>query len=429
MNFKDLKERLVCQKAFAKNSAILFFGGLVVNVMNYVYHLVIGRQVSVAVYGEAESIISLIAIISVPAATVTMVATKYAAACKADGNKNGSREIFKYLNGKVLKYGFPVFFVTVLLTPVIGNYLNVTNNFALVLVWVSMYVSFFNAINTGLLNGWQRFVESSYANILSTLAKLFTGIGLVMVGFALGGIIGSLLVSSVAGYVVSLAYLKKGITKKTAETDADIRKSVDFQSLKRYVLPVFFGNLAIAALGNADMIIAKHNLTDLAAGQYGALTVVSKIIFYATGAVAGVLFSMSAENSHKGESSRHILGIGLALVSAASLVATLIYFLFPVTVLGILFGDKYADAAPYLGWFAIVVSLYSISNVIFQYLLSRHRTRVSYAFLAIAVAALLVFEFAGKSMSAMLAINITAQSVAIIVGGFFLLGNRLKRSV
>ncbi|HWQ60584.1 MAG TPA: oligosaccharide flippase family protein [Candidatus Fimivivens sp.] len=414
---------------FAKNSAILFSGNLLVNVMNYVYHLVIGRQVSVSVYGEAESLISLITIVSVPAATLTMVAAKYAAACKADGNTAGSHEILSYLNRKVLKYGLPIFIMTVLLTPMIGSYLNVSNRFALVLIWISMYVSFFGAVNGGLLSGWQKFAESSIASVLSSVVKLVSGVALVAAGLALGGIVGSLLFSSVAGYALTSWYLRSTVARKSAVHDERFRKAVDFASLRRYVMPAFFGNLAITVLGNADMILAKHNLTEFAAGQYGALTVVSKVIYFGTGVIAGVLFSMSAEKNHKGESSRHILGIGLATVAAASLVATLLYFLFPTTILGILFGNKYADAAPYLGWFAVVVSLYSLSNVIFQYLLSLHRTRVAYAFLAVTVVSIAAFELYGKSISSMLAINIAAQAAAIIVGALFLVGNRLRRTV
>ena len=127
MNLQKLKAKFSEHSMFVKNSAILFAGSLTASLLNYVFHLVIGRQVSVAVYGQAESLISLIAIISVPAATLTMVATKYGAACKADGNKNGSHEILAYLNKKVLKFGLPIFLAAVMLTPVIGKFLHVEN--------------------------------------------------------------------------------------------------------------------------------------------------------------------------------------------------------------------------------------------------------------------------------------------------------------
>ncbi len=420
MGLQELKEKYSHYGTFAKNSAILFMGGLVVNILNYVFHLVIGRQVSVPVYGEAESLLALITIASVPAATLSMVATKYAAACKADGNQNGSWEIFAYLNKKVLKFGLPIFVLMVLMTPLVGKFLHIDKYFALILIWVSMYISFFNSVNSGLLSGWQKFKQMSLSSVLVAIVKLIFGVALVSFGFALGGIVGSLVLSTIAGYVITFLFLKSSVMKKSENKESRRESTVDFASLKRFVMPVFIGSLAINILGNADMILAKHNLSDLVAGQYGALSVTAKVIFFATGVIAGVLFSMSSESNHKGGSSFQILKIALFLVLGASLFATAIYFLYPVWVLSILFGSKYHEVAPYLGWFAIAVTLFSVSNVIFQYLLSIHKTKISYAFLAIALATLVAFTIGGKTVYAMLAINIVAQLSAILVGIFFL---------
>ncbi len=429
MNFQKLKANFSEHNKFVKNSAVLFAGSLITSLLNYVFHLVIGRQVSVAVYGQAEALISLIVIISVPAATLTMVATKYGAACKADGNKQGSREILTYLNKKVFKFGLPIFLVMVLLTSIIGKFLNVTNNLALILVWIAVFISFFNAVNTGLLNGWQKFKQVSLSSVYFTIVKLISGFILVAFGFALNGIIGSLLLSTIAAYALILWYLRACVTKRTNNNEAPCKKTIDFKSLSRYAVPVFAGNIAVTILGYGDMVLAKHNLSELAAGQYGALTVTSKVIFFTTGVIAGVLFSMSAENSHKGNSSLHILKVALLLVFGASLFATIIYFLFPILILSVLFGSKYQDVAPYLGWFAVVVTLYSLSNVIFQYLLSIHKTKVSWALLAISTVALVAFVTGGKSINAMLTINIIAQIAAVIVGSFFLLRKKEANSL
>ena len=56
-----------------------------------------------------------------------------------------------------------------------------------------------------------------------------------------------------------------------------------FHRFKSYVFPAFAGMLAINLLGNIDMILAKHNLDSVLAGGYGALNVISKIIFFVTG--------------------------------------------------------------------------------------------------------------------------------------------------
>jgi len=182
--------------------------------------------------------------------------------------------------------------------------------------------------------------------------------------------------------------------------------------------------LAINILSNADMVIAKHNLDEISAGQYGALTIVSKIIFFATGVIASVLFSMSAESDHKKGNPMTIFRNASYLMLFVSICATIIYFIFPNMVLGILFGKKYLSVSHYLGWFAIMVSLFSFTNLIFQYLLSIHKTKIVYSLLTISIIASGLILFLGKSFSAILIIGSIAQLLAIIFGFYFILRGR-----
>jgi len=423
-HFFTIKKGFFQNSAFIRNSAVLFFGSISVGVLNYVFHLVLGRQVSVEVYGEAESLISLIAIIAVPATTLSMVATKYSASCKADNDRAGSRTIWVYLNKKVLTFGFPVFLLLILATPLIGRFLNIENIWALISVWIVMYVSFFDAVNNGFLSGWQKFKKLSFVGIISTGMKLLSAIVLIGAGFALNGIVGSLILASVMTYIVTFMMLHIDILKKSNDDNDMSQNEIDFISLRKYVFPVFVGNLAIAILSNADMVLAKHSLSTIEAGQYGALTVVSKIIFFATGAMSSVLFSMSSEHTHRQESSRHILKTALFCVLGASLLATFLYFSYPSVILSILYGGKYTAVAPHLGWFAVAVTLFSLSNIMYQYLLSKHKTNISYALLTISLFMVLFILIFGESIGAIISIVILTQVIAMALGVFFLLRRR-----
>lgn len=421
MTFASIKNRFQNSSALAKNSAVLFLGTMGANVLNYVFHLVIGRIVSVEIYGETESLISLVNIISVPALTLAMVATKYASSCKAEGDKKGSLEIWKYLNKKIIKYGLPLFLITVIATPYAGKFLNIQNNFALIIIWLLMLLSFFAAVNSGMLQGWQKFKYISLVGVWGAVVKLIFGVVLVKAGFGLSGIVGSFMLASLAAYLVSsLAFKFIVIGKEDKGGVEQCETVVDFQSLKRYITPVLMGNLAITILGNADMVLAKHNLGALAAGQYGALTVVSKIIFFATSVIAAVLFSMSAENHHKKSDTDAIFKNASYLILAISLGAIVFYFSFPEFILGMLFGNKYTDVAGYLGWFAIMVALFSYVNLIFQYLLSIHKTRIAYSLLVISLVFGAAVLFLGKDIYGILKIVMLSQIAGILAGLYFI---------
>jgi len=399
--------------AFAWNSFVLFSGSMVNNVLNYIFHLVVGRMVGVAVFGEMESLISLMTIISVPAMTLIMVMTKYAAECKAQDDKKRSYELLRYFSKKIMQYGTPVFLVTIILTPLISKFLNIESNIPLIIVWTSMLLSLYSSGAQGMLSGWQKFKESGWSLIAGGALKLVSALIFIVIGIKLNGLMFSFFLSAVGTYVIALICLKFIII--AGKNDKHEIGKLDFGPVKSTVATFFMGNLAITALGNIDMVLAKHNLTDIEAGQYGALTIVSKIIFFATGVIASVLFSMSAEHNHKKEgTSKKLFLQAFSLMIMVSVISVAVYFLAPKLILSLLFGVKYNAVSGYLGWFAVLVVLFSLVNLTLQYLLSLHRVRVVYGMLAVAGFSAVTILFFGHTISAILTIGIIAQFVALI---------------
>ena len=409
--------KTITQNALFKNSAIFFAGSMLANILNYAFHLVVGRMVSIEVYGEIESLVSLINIISIPALTITMIATRYCAEYKANRDKSGTYQIIRYLNRKVFTYGVPVFLLAICLTPLASNFLKIENKLALLIVWLMMFGSFFAAINTGALNGWQKFKNTSIIGILGVAVKLIFGIVFIKIGLELSGVMGSFALGMIASYIASWLFLKFIFGRKKHNNEES--KAIDLGAIKKYAISLFLGNLAINILGNVDMVIAKSNLDSFDAGWYGGLTIASKTIFFATGVIATVLFSMSAEDKYKNKKSNNLRN-ALILVGLGSAVGTIIFFIAPGFILSILFGDKYIGAASYLGWFALMVSIFSVNNLIFQYLLSLQKTRFIYSLLAVAIiggGAILLF---GKSIADILMLMIGAQIISVIIGIVYL---------
>jgi O-antigen/teichoic acid export membrane protein len=311
-----------------------------------------------------------------------------------------------------MRYGVPLFLVTILLTPYISRFLNIKSNIPLIIVWVSMLLSLFSSGVSGTLSGWQKFKESSWAAIGGGALKLISALVFIALGMKLNGLMLSFFLSAVSTYVIALICLKF-IFVEGKNGNQEITK-LDFGPIKSTIATFFMGNLAINALGNLDMVLAKHNLSSIEAGQYGALTIVSKIIFFATGVIASVLFSMSAEHNHKKGNTKKLFLQAFSLMLGVSLIATAIYFIAPKLILSFLFGAKYDGVSTYLGWFAVLVVLYSMVNLTLQYLLSLHRIKVVYGMLSVAVLAAVAILFLGHTISAILIIGIIAQCAALL---------------
>ncbi|MFA6047618.1 MAG: oligosaccharide flippase family protein [Parcubacteria group bacterium] len=412
--------------AFAKNSLILFIGTMVASVLNYIFHLSIGRMVDAQIYGELESLISFVSIISVPAGTLMMIVTKFAAGNKADDDKYASRQFLVWYSKKVILYGLPIFFLAVIISPFLKDFLKIESFWPLIIVWFMMLLSFFGVAPGGLLNGWQKFTESSWAGVWGALTKLVSALILVYLGFSLIGAVGGFALGMLASYVISLYLLRFIKEKKDENIDRKRRMSSIFS--KNYLWPILMGNLAIAILSNVDMVMAKHNLSPELAGQYGALTIISKIILFVTSVIVAVLFSMSSEDNHKKNNSRTTLKYAFFLMSFISAGALVAYYLFPNFIMSILFGNKYQEASPYLIWFAISVVIFSFVNLIFQYLISIDKTKIAYGLLAISLIASIAVLLVGKDIFAIILIMIIAQLLAVL-GGVYFLSKNLKKTI
>ncbi len=411
--------RKIKNNPFLKNSAILFAGTMAVNILNYVFHLFLGRMASVELYGEIESLISLSSIISIPAATLGMIVIKYSAHTKAENNPYGSYLILKAFNQKIIVFGIPFFLFALAITPLIKSFLKITETWPIVLLWLVMFLGLFSSIASSVLTGWQKFREFNWVSIVSTLVKMVAGVGLLKIGFGASGVMGGFVLSGIIMYVLAIWFLRF-----TRKKDENSKKNIDYSAMKKYLPAALMGIVSITILNNVDMVLAKNKLDAIASGQYGALTVASKAIFFATGVLGSVLFTMSAEENHKKGNSLRQLRNATIITFLATIFAVIIYSLFPKFILGVFFGNKYDGVASYLGWFAIMVSLFSFTNLFIQYLLSIQKTKAAFSFLAIALIEILAIFLFAKSIYAIIEIVIVIQFIAIVNGLYFIFSEK-----
>jgi O-antigen/teichoic acid export membrane protein len=419
------------ESIFVRNSLVLFAGTMAANVLNYAFHFSLGRMVDAETYGALQSLIALLAIVSVPAAALTMIATKYGAAAKAREDYSFGHHLFLYLNKKIIKYGWPLIIIGIILIPLTKSFLKIDDTFAIAFLWALAALAFFSSVSIGILSGWQKFGAVNTAGIIGTGIKLLLGVFLAYLGFGLDGILFGFVLAGTVGYFISvngLKFLARGHKDSQAENSEEVEKEMDFSSVRGYVSAALTGTLGLVALGNTDIILAKHILDPELAGVYGALSIVAKVIFFATGVIATVLFSMSSESVEKNNNENNgkpqnflVFWSAFALTIFISAMAITFYFLAPEFVMKIFFGSKYLAAAPYLGWFGLAAGLYAVVNLILQQLLSMHITRAAWSILTIAILESLTLFFLGSDIISIIKIVIGAQILALIFGLAFVL--------
>lgn len=385
-------------------------------------------MVSPQVYGEMEAIISLLAIITVPGSALAIIATQYASRAKARNDVEAGDFLFSFLNKKIFQYGFPAFCIALLLTSFVAQFLKIEHELAIIFLWMIMFLSFFSSIAIGILSGWQRFFWVGLINVVGAFSKLLFALLFVGIGFAVDGLIGSFLLASLIGYILSLSILKQirkeGVRKKKKRNVIGIGNTITF-SAKKYAFSVFFASLAIAILGNIDMVLAKYHLTPEEAGAYSALFIVSKIIFFVAGIVTSVMFAMSSEEHEKsslsGKNESKTFKKALILILFFCVGSTIFFFLFPSFTLSIFFGKTYLHVSQYLGWFGFIVSLYTVSNFFLQYFLSIKEMTFVWWILGVSLLEIPILFFWGEDFVTLIILVLIMQMVALFIGLFFFL--------
>lgn len=392
-------------------SSVIFAGSMAASLLSYFFNLVMGRFLSVADYGTFASLISIFNIFSVFSIAIMMVFSKLAASLAGQKKEKLIGSLF--VAGSVW-VGIISLIICLLLVAASGwmsSFLNINSPVLILVTVAAMFFSFLSGVSSGILQGLLKFNYFSFLNILSSIVKLVLGIVFVFAGYKVFGAIMAFFLSSLAGFIFAFFPLYKFMKYKV---DDGFTLLSLHQKAYSYALPVFFSSIGITALMSTDIILVKHYFNPTVAGQYAALALMGRSIFYVVSPISSVLFPLIAQKKERKERLTGTLLLSIVLIGLPSLFLSLVYFVFPQVVLRIFFpAVTYASLAPHLGPFSIFVFLYSLSFLMNSFFLSIGKTNVLFFTMAAAIAEGIVISLFHE--------NITQVVYGLIIVSFLLL--------
>ncbi len=382
----------------ARGSFVVLVGTTLANVASYAYHLVIGRILGPVGYGELASLFSFLYLLNVPSLVLQTVMTRYVshfrAAAELGKAKSLSITILKVLC-MVLVVGF------IILLPFVGwlaAFLRINRPAAVVFTYLTAALWILGIVQVSLLQGLQRF---SVAMVLSNV-----GMYLRLIGGAVGAMIGVTetviagVITSAIGFGLHYVPLRDVYGAKLEKTN------ISRDDIVSYSVPSLITMLGITSLYSTDIMLAKHFLSPLEAGYYAAISVMGKIIYFASSSVSYVLFPVVAERAKRKAGSRKLIYSGTLVVALVSLGITAGYFLLPKFALFTLFGASYFPASGYLGWFGLFMSFFSVSYVLSTALLGLGETRVSAIVMAASLLQIIGIFIYHESIYSIISVNL-----------------------
>ncbi|MEA3449358.1 MAG: oligosaccharide flippase family protein [Patescibacteria group bacterium] len=356
----------ILQDNFFRNNIVFFVGSMIVAVLNYLYHPILGRMMAVDDFGEVQTLISLFTQLAIVAGIFSVTIVNIASNMKDETERS---EIISELRNISIYITGGLFFLIVIFSRELESFLNFKSFYPFISLGVLLLLSTLIVFRQAYLQGNKRFKTVSLAQIIASGGKLFFGILFVYLGWKSFGAITALIIAQV--FTLWFAFVK---TKKDLKLKLGVKINLNEQVKKelKFGLLVFFATSCITFFYTADVVIIKHYFSPDKAGLYSGIATVARIIFFIAGPTAAVLLpSIKLKNGYK--NNEKMLKKALLFVSAAGLGVLLIFSLFYDMVIQLLIGSKYLELAPILPKLSILLFAVSVTNVIFYYFLALRR--------------------------------------------------------
>lgn len=388
---------------FFSSSVIMIIGTNIVNLFNYVYHFLMGRMLGPSSYGELASLISLVGLLLIIPSSFGLAITRMVA---TETKGSHIKQVLNKIINKALIFSFGFSALFFALTPIITDYLKISNVWSIVIAGLILTFSMLGFVYKSILQGLLRFGRFVSATIGETAVKLFLGVFLVYLSFGSPGALVAILIGSALGLILAKYYI--GDFLKVDEKETVKRKYL--KELFLFSVPVTIYTVAQTSLFSADLILVKHFFPDFEAGLYAALSSLGKIILFGSGPVIFVMFPMVSQKFSNNEKYFKIFLLSLGFtVTVCSFVLALFYF-FPDYIIRFSVGPSYLEASGTLFLFGIFMSLVSVSNLLVNLSLALKKIEVVILPAFAAIAQIILINFYHSSLLEVILISITVTS-------------------
>lgn len=373
MNYINIKTlQTILRHPLISGSSIVFIGSFGASILAYLFNLVVGRILSPAEFGLLTSLTSLTVFFSVFQQAFVGIFAKFSAKYNARNDKNGFSNLIA--SGTKFVFIFSLVLLALLLVsvPWVTELLKVEDSLLLILIYSAIAFSIMFSLPMGILQGEMQFKTLSFFNLLPQLIKMIIGLSLVILGYGVMGVMVAILVAAVIPLSLGMHIIRKRHTsKKPDSTDTEIY----IKEFKSYSLYFLLATLGITVISNMDIVLVRIFFEPEVSGQYAALSLMGKAIYYLTAPIYFVFFPLIAQKKEREETVLQTLLLAVGIVAGISVAVAFGYFLLPNLVISIFF-PQYQMLAAYLGPYALFIVIFSIANLFNNYFLSMGNTGV-----------------------------------------------------
>lgn len=382
----------------------MVIGSNSVSFINYLYHFVMGRMLGPVGYGELASLIAVIGLVGIIPGSVSLVIIKQVSSVK---NELEINNLVGWFKAKIFLASV-IFSISVLVaSSFIASFLNIHKISYLILIAISFLFSLQSGLYRSILQGLLKFKEMVFSILVESSAKFILSVFLIYLGFQVGGVMFSLVISAILGLYVTNYYLRYRSVKNT-------KSSPHIKPMGVFLIPFAIQSIAVTSLYSSDVILVKHFVPAYDAGIYAALSTLGKIIFFGAGPISAVMFPLVSQRNARGQTHKKIFIYSFFATILFAVSVLFVYWLYPQLSIGLLFGTKYLEAANLLVWYGVFISLFTLSSLLINYGLSLGKTSIVILPLAAALAQIIMIWFFHQTLFVVVFISVAIAALLLV---------------
>jgi len=331
----------------------------VAGVLGYLFQLLVTRKLTVAEYGELQSLIGLLGLLSISAVMLGNFIGRYTAVIGVAHDAAATRGFLSWLNRRcviIVPIGFTAYLA---LMPLVARYLHLPSVVGLACIGVVAVFTIFSIGYTNILTGWGNFTSTNTSLVVGACLKLAAGIVIVMLSATANAAALAIIIGAVGSWFV----LRMSARRTIGSGPTTDWRTVYFAGLdlRKTVLPIFFFSFTSGLVGSVGILLVKNLTSATTAGYYGVLTLFGSVFVMVSSAIAQVTRrAVCAAEYREAGSGRRPLGMAYLLIIAMSVIGIVAYATLPQLIINAVVGAKYVAVAPDLWLFGVSASVMSL---------------------------------------------------------------------
>lgn len=348
--------------SFEKNSLIIFVLMQLANVCNYLFQIFTGNLMSVEDYAVLNTLVSLYALFCMPNTIISLICAKFFAEINSEEEKGAIIKTLMLLVEVVIAL---IVVVGVIITPLLGSGFGIDNYSYLIVVIAMSVVSIIYYLAYGILQGMQNFVRMGIQSFIASFLKFALTIVFLILGMRIFGALAGILIGTIIAMIYGIYPLRESVVEAFKT-----KKRKKIPNFVKFIIGNFIAQGCIIAYTNGDILLIKYYFDSSEAGVYSSAMVIGKIAMYVSTAVVATLFPMVITKKKLGESTKSLFLKALLYGGGASVICSVLMILLGDYVIGIMFGERYAQAVGYLSSVCIYVVPLTFNVILMNYLIA-----------------------------------------------------------